>query len=527
MRVDGKLGLLVLHGVLVASAAAACASQRVVQQPAAPPMAAAPAAPASLAGMSVDVAAFGAEMDDSQDDTRALCAAITAAAAGPRQVVVVSRKLSIRSHLEEPSCKAVAAQLTYVVPRGGGFEFSKPGLRFVPQGDLVAGPYQVFFGASPRLAGTSLFSGGTTLPEWWGALGDGTTDDTSAIAQAIQASRAEVLFRPTTYLVSGPEGADLFGFQAKLLRGQRHGAVGGTIIKVSPASAILQSVFRALTHKVVLRDLKVDANGRSLHGVLLDRSHHSILENVEVAGARSHGFYSRSSMNSAWTNLVASSNGGDGFRLEDSNASRLVNATTSLNRGYGISVRSTSPEKGGASAGVTIMAPDLEGDQAGGIEFLGTTSVSALINPWIESGATGDALRLERARHVSVFGGRFTGIGNGTNRAIRIMAGSSGIGLFGVRLRSGGGDLSYDAIEAESGATSITAIDAMLMVQIPGSVAPPAPVTGAAAHRVRTDRTSHRAEVTPEGIEALRADFNALLEQLRAAGALPPAQGAR
>ena len=99
------------------------------------------------------------------------------------------------------------------IERGGVITIAN-GTTFTINGTLEAGPWQIFscsgtgkvlFGANPSGGAISL------LPEWWGAKGDGATDDTTAINAMLSALGnagngvpVNYVFQPgSTYVVSG------------------------------------------------------------------------------------------------------------------------------------------------------------------------------------------------------------------------------------------------------------------------------------------------------------------------------------
>jgi hypothetical protein len=103
-------------------------------------------------------------------------------------------------------------------------------------GAFSAGAYRVFIGAGVISFGIGAVR--QVSPQWWGAVGDGTTDCTNAIQSAINASAAisvKALFQAGTYLVTGqitlPNNTQMSG---------THGHMsfwGGTRISFQPTTA--------------------------------------------------------------------------------------------------------------------------------------------------------------------------------------------------------------------------------------------------------------------------------------------------
>jgi parallel beta-helix repeat protein len=77
-------------------------------------------------------------------------------------------------------------------------------------GVLSAGPYRIFDGDGSV---TGTFAGQSVYPQWWGAVGDGTTDDTLALNRALACTR--IRMPAGTYLISStlelPDGTSLKG----------------------------------------------------------------------------------------------------------------------------------------------------------------------------------------------------------------------------------------------------------------------------------------------------------------------------
>jgi len=141
-----------------------------------------------------DVTAYGAKGDGATDDEPAFTLAI-AAAAGGRVIVpeaAVSYKLSANV--------TVPAGVTVVFQQGGLLSIDNT-FTFAVNGSLAAGLYQIFSGA-----GTATIAAGRArevYPQWWGALGDDSNDDTTAIQDAITAANGgRVYFTRGTYKIT-------------------------------------------------------------------------------------------------------------------------------------------------------------------------------------------------------------------------------------------------------------------------------------------------------------------------------------
>lgn len=101
---------------------------------------------------------------------------------------------------------------------------------------------------------------------WFGATGDGTTDDTDAINNAISAASAAgggtVYFPAGTYKVTVANGRALVVYSRITLRGDSKGQSAGARIVVYGAGAGIQAnVTSGITRDVVVSDLTIDQNG--------------------------------------------------------------------------------------------------------------------------------------------------------------------------------------------------------------------------------------------------------------------------
>lgn len=135
-----------------------------------------PLAPAR--GAVIDVSAYGAKCDGASDDSRALATAASEASARGSALSVSCRVRVAGRAVSVPSA---------IVFAGGGSLDLQRGASVTLGGPLTAPLTQVFF----ENGGLVQFSGTIrdVVPQWWGAKGDGTADDSSAINAAAAAIR--------------------------------------------------------------------------------------------------------------------------------------------------------------------------------------------------------------------------------------------------------------------------------------------------------------------------------------------------
>lgn len=135
----------------------------------------------------VDIRAMSPTVDISDGTVSAVAALAAAAAIGSPVLIPPGTYLIDSSH----SCTAS------LIMSGGKFSVTS-GATLTLTGAVEARPVQLFDGA-----GAVSFSGNTSIPEvypqWWGALGDGVTNDTAALQAAITAG-GKVFLPAGTYL---------------------------------------------------------------------------------------------------------------------------------------------------------------------------------------------------------------------------------------------------------------------------------------------------------------------------------------
>lgn len=148
------------------------------------------------------------------------------------------------------SAHTISANLT--IPANVSLQFTNgaawsvnSGITLTVNGYISAGPYQIFSGAGNVVYNALNVE---AYPEWWGAKGDGTTNDSAAIQRAMAAAKV-LQFRPVSYRIGSkvtiPQNkflklkgggyrlttflvaASIIGFEYV-----RNSAVGGTVMEV-------------------------------------------------------------------------------------------------------------------------------------------------------------------------------------------------------------------------------------------------------------------------------------------------------
>lgn len=134
---------------------------------------------------------------------------------------------------------------------------------------------------------------GKVFAQWWGAKGDGTTDDTTAVQSAINRASNQpggmVLFPPGTYIVNSPlifkQGVALVG------TGKAYPLMG-TVIKAGSSFPIGQPIIKATggewIEAVAVRHICFDASGIS-DGVWLNDVRGAVLDDLCITGINSGG----------------------------------------------------------------------------------------------------------------------------------------------------------------------------------------------------------------------------------------------
>lgn len=140
-----------------------------------------------------DVRAYGAADDGSTDAEPEIATAITAAAGG----IVIFSKAATSYKIS--SNVTIPAGTTAVFQEGGMLSIDS-GVTFTVNGSIIAGLYQIFSGVGDVVLAKT--SAQETVPQWWGALGDDSNDDTAAIQESFDAAPFVTFLPRGTYKIS-------------------------------------------------------------------------------------------------------------------------------------------------------------------------------------------------------------------------------------------------------------------------------------------------------------------------------------
>lgn len=141
--------------------------------------------------------------------------------------------------------------------------------------------------------------GGIYFAEWWGAVGDGVTDSSTAIAKAIQAAnpkKGTVALGLGTFITSGTTLPQWSRFIGLASQGQKNQGEGATILKLK-AGTVGGAVIKA-TGEFQLENIQIDGNKSEVFGsplgIWVDKSGifaESMISGVSVVNCQGDGAY--------------------------------------------------------------------------------------------------------------------------------------------------------------------------------------------------------------------------------------------
>lgn len=282
------------------------------------------------------------------------------------------------------------------------------------------------------------------------AVGDGKTDDTEAIQEALNdAGTSETVYVPSgTYIVGQ------LNISAKSLVGERHwrNTQGGTILKAKKGFEE-DSVLLTKNNNYRLERINIDATGVPM-GLESFKCHNSTVEYVSVFGSSKAAFFSDRSNIFRWVHCIADSNEGIGFSIEAGNAGKLELCTAQHNGSDGFQIR-----KGAFSGAMALYDCVAQFNTGNGFNIIGTGSTNGnyisqvgLYKSWVEANKK-DGIRLQAAHSCYVRDSRISpGAGN-SNRCIRLI-GSAICEISGTRSAQYD-NLDYLKIQIDGGAGNV------------------------------------------------------------------------
>ena len=211
----------------------------------------------------------------------------------------------------------ISANRVLQVIKGGKIKVEK-GATLTINGPFMAGMYQAF-----DSVGTVKFAGNYGIevyPQWFGALGNGSNDDTSAIQSAIDS------------LFTNEE--DVTGGIVKLPRGKY--LITNTLIVDSKKDTHLDSItiqgVGKTSSKIICR-----MTSNNMNGIEFRASIYSAIKDLSISGAPNNGIIFKGPIYSQIKvdNVKSSKNGGAGFFFERGHTFQISNCFAKSNKGNG------------------------------------------------------------------------------------------------------------------------------------------------------------------------------------------------
>ena len=397
-------------------------------------------------GPHIDIRAYGPVGDGVADDWTAVNSATTTIGSA-NETLVISTPIRISKNVSFP-------QNIKVVFERAGRLIGNVGTEQVTFASTTpeAGLHQIF-----QNVVVSYSFGGTIYPEWFGAAGDGTTNDRAAIQSAIDAlaNRGIVKLAAKNYAINdqlnitrsyvGIEGDGQTATRLYVTGANKSGIkIGTTGSSISNPIVADLSIFQGTpsaptscttacfgisassTAIAKIHDIQVDG---FLTGISLRGAGNTLITNTEASyegstnnfvgydfdGSGNVGGSPSSVCTNCWVSAAGSSGTGSiGFNLHGAYVSDLIfnsPSTASSNYGFNIDYSSATPDNS-ADEDVEIYNPVIDQFTLQGILVNGSSNESMLTidGGWINpkpTGAETDAVYVTSARGVSVHGVQF------------------------------------------------------------------------------------------------------------------------
>lgn len=294
--------------------------------------------------------------------------------------------------------------------------------------------------AAPALAGTMPVINVTDFGAW----PDDSAADGAAIQAALDAAAASgvrtVHIPRGTYLIEQPLTIGTGGYS---IHAALHITGEFPILKaVRPMTAVLS--VNVASH-LALERLAIDGNGLATYGLSAFKvsGRTSVVSQVEVWGARSHGFLLRACQGSVFRDSSARDNGGDGWHIVGANAAHFEACSAIHNRANGFTVSGYSSGSEAYSGGCVLngLWSERNGRRGLSLEYAPglptyATNGFTVTGGWFEGNA-GDAVFVS-AWNSSIEGLKITSAGVTDTKAIRLAANARAIRIEGNAFANNG-----------------------------------------------------------------------------------------
>lgn len=204
---------------------------------------------------------------------------------------------------------------------------------------------------------------------WWGAVGDGATDDTAALQAAVNATAGQCsLFLPRgTYVISDSIVVSAPANKYLTVLGENYVRSSIKAVGTTPFTAVFLFDPAVRHSYLTFRDFTVDGNNVANHGFYavenstVSGMDHALFEHLNIRGTRVHAIY----IENGWCNTVSKSlianNYGDGVFMwrVAANAINIVDSKMVANGGLGVHIANGN--------GVRISGNTIEKNKAGGL----------------------------------------------------------------------------------------------------------------------------------------------------------------